>query len=70
VILFFFCTPVHSSAQGMIAGTDNRPFRASQHFPSPFLKGEGGVMRVLEIRVRIANMPGMLRGRVMSCPKK
>ena len=34
-ILFFFCTPVHSSAQGMIAGTDNKPFRTSQHFPSP-----------------------------------
>ncbi len=30
-ILFFFCTPVHSSAQGMIAGTDNKPFRASHH---------------------------------------
>jgi len=29
--LFFFCTPVHRSAQGMIAGTDNEPFRASQH---------------------------------------
>jgi hypothetical protein len=34
-ILLFFCTPVHSSAQGMIAGTDNKPFRASQRFPSP-----------------------------------
>jgi hypothetical protein len=34
-ILFFFCTPVHSSAQGMIAVTDNRTFRAAQHFPSP-----------------------------------
>jgi hypothetical protein len=34
-VLFFFCTPVHSSAQGMIAGTDNEPFRASQRFPSP-----------------------------------
>jgi hypothetical protein len=32
---FFFCTPVHSSAQGMIADTDNKPFRASQRFPSP-----------------------------------
>jgi hypothetical protein len=30
-----FCTPVHSSAQGMIAGTDNKHLRASQHFPSP-----------------------------------
>jgi hypothetical protein len=30
----FFCTPVHSSAQGMIAGTDNEPFLASQRFPS------------------------------------
>jgi hypothetical protein len=27
-------------------------------------------MRVLEMRVRIAYMPGMLRGRVMSYPKK
>jgi hypothetical protein len=35
VTIFFFCTPVHSSAQGMIAVTDNKPFRASQHFPSP-----------------------------------
>jgi hypothetical protein len=32
---YFFCTPVHSSAQGMIAVTDNRTFRAAQHFPSP-----------------------------------
>ncbi len=37
---------------------------------SPFLKGEGGVMRVLEISARIAYMSGMLRGRVMSYPKK
>jgi hypothetical protein len=35
VTIIFFCTPVHNSAQGMIAGTDNKPFRASQHFPSP-----------------------------------
>jgi hypothetical protein len=32
---YFFCTPVHNSAQGMIAATDNRYFRVSQHFPSP-----------------------------------
>jgi hypothetical protein len=40
---FFFCTPVHSSAPdefirgqapACIVGTDNKPFRASQHFPS------------------------------------
>jgi hypothetical protein len=36
----FICTPVHSSAQGMIAGTDNKPFRASQHFLSPRGTGE------------------------------
>jgi hypothetical protein len=34
----FFCTPVHSSAQGMIAGTDNDPFRASHH--STLARGE------------------------------
>jgi hypothetical protein len=37
---------------------------------SPFLKGEGGVMRVLKIKVSIAKIPGMLRGRVMSYPKE
>jgi hypothetical protein len=35
-----------------------------------FLKGEGGVMRVLHISAKILYVAGMLRGRVMSCPKK
>jgi hypothetical protein len=35
----FFCTPVHSSAQGMIVVTDNKPFRASQH--STLARGNG-----------------------------
>ena len=31
----FFCTPVHSSAQGMIAGTDNKPFEHRSTSPRP-----------------------------------
>jgi hypothetical protein len=69
----FFCTPVHSfapdefirgQAPGMVAGIDNKPFRASQHSTLARRTGSPACTQRLRVEPRVQGVSAWLCSRV------